>query len=100
MYLYYLNFNIFVILMRKLIFFQLQTDFTQISESDFVTEVANADSINHVVVFLTGVQSFPENLGGSGFFYFVYYSFKIFYVILSYRFLNKSSLLNLNFFIE
>ncbi|MFH4982531.1 hypothetical protein AB6A40_009240 [Gnathostoma spinigerum] len=45
----------------------LQANFVQASETEFVTEVPDANTINHVVVFLTGVQPFPEGLGGSVF---------------------------------
>jgi len=45
---------------------QVKTDFQQISERQFVTTVLEADNINHIVVFLTGTQAFPEGLGGSG----------------------------------
>uniref|UniRef100_A0A914CMI7 Hikeshi-like domain-containing protein n=1 Tax=Acrobeloides nanus TaxID=290746 RepID=A0A914CMI7_9BILA len=43
----------------------IQTDFIQAGETEFVIEISNADTINHVVVFLTGVQPFPDHLGGS-----------------------------------
>ena len=46
--------------------FQVQTNFEQIAETKFAATVAEADSINHVVVFLTGTQPFPDQLGGSG----------------------------------
>jgi len=44
----------------------VKTDFQQIGTTQFVTVVQEADNINHVVVFLTGVQPFPEGFGGSG----------------------------------
>uniref|UniRef100_A0A915DQD0 Hikeshi-like domain-containing protein n=1 Tax=Ditylenchus dipsaci TaxID=166011 RepID=A0A915DQD0_9BILA len=43
----------------------LQTNFVQAGETEFVAEVSNSDSINHIVVFLTGVSPFPDLLGGS-----------------------------------
>uniref|UniRef100_A0A914ZUH6 Hikeshi-like domain-containing protein n=1 Tax=Parascaris univalens TaxID=6257 RepID=A0A914ZUH6_PARUN len=43
----------------------LQADFVQAGETEFVTEVSDASSINHVVVFLTGVTPFPDGTGGS-----------------------------------
>lgn len=46
----------------------VKTDFQQISERQFVTTVLEADNINHIVVFLTGTQAFPEGLGGSVYF--------------------------------
>ncbi|VDM49637.1 unnamed protein product [Toxocara canis] len=45
---------------------QLQANFIQAGETEFVTEVSDASSINHVVVFLTGVTPFPDGMGGSG----------------------------------
>ncbi|EFO90433.1 hypothetical protein GCK72_015848 [Caenorhabditis remanei] len=36
-----------------------------VSDSEFSCEIVNADSINHVVVFLTGAQPFPDGIGGS-----------------------------------
>lgn len=46
----------------------VQTDFTAVSETRFVTTVAEADTINHVVVFLTGSQPFPDGYGGAVYF--------------------------------
>jgi hypothetical protein len=43
----------------------LQTDFVQSGENEFVIELQNSESINHIVVFLTGVQLFPDGIGGS-----------------------------------
>uniref|UniRef100_A0A914VYA1 Hikeshi-like domain-containing protein n=1 Tax=Plectus sambesii TaxID=2011161 RepID=A0A914VYA1_9BILA len=43
----------------------LQTDFVQAGETQFVATIPEADTINHVVVFLTGVQPFPENTAGA-----------------------------------
>jgi hypothetical protein len=45
---------------------QLQTEFVQAGDTQFVTTINDADSINHVVVFLTGVQPFPDHMAGSG----------------------------------
>ncbi|CAD5225781.1 unnamed protein product [Bursaphelenchus okinawaensis] len=45
----------------------IQTDFVQAGETEFVCEIPNADAINHLVVFLTGVQPFPDGMGGSVF---------------------------------
>uniref|UniRef100_A0A8R1I2I3 DUF775 domain-containing protein n=1 Tax=Caenorhabditis japonica TaxID=281687 RepID=A0A8R1I2I3_CAEJA len=36
-----------------------------VSDTEFTCEIVSADSINHVVVFLTGAQPFPEGIGGS-----------------------------------
>lgn len=43
----------------------IQANFVQAGDTEFVTEVADAGSINHVVVFLTGIMPFPEGTGGS-----------------------------------
>ena len=45
---------------------QVQTDFQQISETQFAITIPDADNINHLVVFLTGATAFPEGFGGSG----------------------------------
>lgn len=37
-----------------------------VSDTEFTCEIVNADAINHVVVFLTGAQPFPDGIGGSG----------------------------------
>lgn len=42
----------------------VQTNFEQVSPTRCVTTIVDADSINHLVVFLTGVQPFPEGTGG------------------------------------
>lgn len=44
----------------------IQTNFVQAGENELVVELPNSESINHIVVFLTGVQLFPEGVGGSG----------------------------------
>jgi len=43
----------------------VQTNFIQAGENEFVVELPNSESINHIVVFLTGIQLFPDNVGGS-----------------------------------
>lgn len=45
---------------------QVQTDFQQIGETQFLITVNDADNINHIVVFLTGAVPFPEGMGGAG----------------------------------
>ncbi|KAF4522915.1 hypothetical protein B566_EDAN012073 [Ephemera danica] len=40
----------------------------QISETQFVFTIPDADSINHVVVFMTGTAPFPEGLGAQVYF--------------------------------
>ncbi|GLH08295.1 hypothetical protein R5R35_002534 [Gryllus longicercus] len=42
----------------------VQTDFEQVSPTRCVSTIVDADSINHIVVFLTGIQPFPEGTGG------------------------------------
>jgi len=46
----------------------VQTDFQQTGETRFVVSIPDADSINHVVVFLTGATPFPEGVGGAVYF--------------------------------
>ncbi|RZC42412.1 DUF775 domain containing protein [Asbolus verrucosus] len=46
----------------------VQTEFQPISETQFVTTIPEADNINHIVVFLTGVVSFPEGTAGQIYF--------------------------------
>lgn len=43
----------------------VQSNFLQPGEREFMTEIPDADSINHVVVFLTGIIPFPDGMGGS-----------------------------------
>lgn len=50
----------------RLGYFQVQTDFQQISDAQFVINIAEADNVNHVVVFLTGTTPFPEGMAGAG----------------------------------
>ena len=45
---------------------QVQTNFIRAGENEFVVELPNSESINHIVVFLTGLSPFPEQIGGSG----------------------------------
>nr|CAG4648229.1 EOG090X0D82 [Moina brachiata] len=46
----------------------VQTDFKQISSNQFTITIPDADNINHVVVFLTGITPFPDGYGGSVYF--------------------------------
>lgn len=50
----------------RLGYFQVQTDFQQISDAQFVINIEEADNVNHVVVFLTGTTPFPEGMAGAG----------------------------------
>lgn len=47
---------------------QVQTDFQQLTETQFITTILDADNINHIVVFLTGAVGFPEGTAGQVFF--------------------------------
>lgn len=46
----------------------VQTEFQQISETQVVTTIQDADNINHIVVFLTGTVPFPEGTAGQVYF--------------------------------
>lgn len=46
----------------------VQTEFQQLSETQFVFNIPDANDINHIVVFLTGVQPFPATHGGAVYF--------------------------------
>ncbi|XP_024939285.1 protein OPI10 homolog isoform X2 [Cephus cinctus] len=46
----------------------VQTDFHQISETQFLITVPDADNINHIAVFLTGTIPFPDGTGGAVYF--------------------------------
>jgi len=41
-----------------------QTDFERVGHTQFLFNIPDADSINHIVVFMTGVEPFPEDVGG------------------------------------
>ncbi|CAL1284275.1 unnamed protein product [Larinioides sclopetarius] len=51
-----------------MMFFQVQTDFQALDNTKFVTNIVDADNVNHLVVFLTGAQPFPDGYGGSVYF--------------------------------
>ncbi|XP_018024353.1 protein OPI10 homolog isoform X2 [Hyalella azteca] len=46
----------------------VQTNFEAVGDTRFVITLPDADSINHVVVFMTGAQPFPDDLGGGVYF--------------------------------
>jgi len=46
----------------------VQTNWEQISPTNCVCELEDADSINHVVIFLTGQIPFPDGMGGAVYF--------------------------------
>ncbi|CAG2179853.1 unnamed protein product [Oppiella nova] len=48
----------------------VQTDFVSVDVNKCLITIQNADDINHVVVFMTGSQPFPEGMAGT-----VYFSF-------------------------
>lgn len=43
---------------------QVQTDFTPLSETQFLVTIPEADTINHAVVFLTGLAPLPPGMAG------------------------------------
>lgn len=45
---------------------KVQTDFAAVSETEVLIEIPEADSINHIVLFLTGTVAFPAGMGGAG----------------------------------
>lgn len=46
----------------------VQTDFQQVGDNQFLITVPDADNINHIVVFLTGIISFADGMGGAVYF--------------------------------
>lgn len=44
----------------------VQTDFCIVSEREVAIEIADAESINHLTLFLTGVSPFPVGMAGAG----------------------------------
>ncbi|CAE1320660.1 HIKESHI [Acanthosepion pharaonis] len=46
----------------------VQTDYEQVTQNQFLFNIVDADSINHVVVFLTGQTPFPDGYGGAVYF--------------------------------
>ena len=46
----------------------VSTNWEQISATNVVSEIPDADSVNHLVVFLTGSIPFPDGMGGAVYF--------------------------------
>ncbi|XP_013384654.1 protein Hikeshi-like [Lingula anatina] len=46
----------------------VQTEFQQISETQFLFNITDADNVNHIVVFMTGQVPFPDGMGGAVYF--------------------------------
>jgi len=46
----------------------VSTSWEQAGPTNVVAEIQDADSVNHVVIFLTGAVPFPEGMGGSVYF--------------------------------
>ncbi|XP_018401602.1 PREDICTED: protein OPI10 homolog [Cyphomyrmex costatus] len=46
----------------------VQTDFQQVGENQFLITIPDADNINHIVVFLTGIIPFLDGMGGAVYF--------------------------------
>lgn len=46
--------------------FQVQTDFQLVESNKFLITIPNADNINHLVVFMTGLCPLPEGMAGAG----------------------------------
>ena len=47
---------------------QIQTDFQQVTENQFVLSLAEPDKVHHIVIFLLGTVAFPEGMGGGVYF--------------------------------
>eukprot|EP00090_Calanus_glacialis_P000734 TRINITY_DN10506_c0_g1_i1.p1 TRINITY_DN10506_c0_g1~~TRINITY_DN10506_c0_g1_i1.p1 ORF type:complete len:204 (-),score=61.22 TRINITY_DN10506_c0_g1_i1:53-664(-) len=46
----------------------VSTNWEEISPTNCVAEIPDADTVNHVVIFLTGAVPFPEGMGGAVYF--------------------------------
>nr|CAG4635715.1 EOG090X0D82 [Artemia franciscana] len=44
----------------------VETDFSQISEARFLKNIADVETVNHLVIFMTGSVPFPDGYGGLG----------------------------------
>lgn len=47
-------------------FLQVQADFATLDATHVATTLADADSINHLCVFMTGAMPLPDGFGGAG----------------------------------
>ncbi|XP_074660260.1 protein Hikeshi-like [Tubulanus polymorphus] len=46
----------------------VSTDLQRVSETQVIFTIPDADNVNHVVVFMTGTQPFPDDVGGAVYF--------------------------------
>merc|ERR1719445_1809748 len=46
----------------------VSTNWEQISPTNVVSEIVDADNVNHIVIFLTGAIPFPDDMGGAVYF--------------------------------
>eukprot|EP00095_Tigriopus_kingsejongensis_P008800 snap_masked-scaffold1329_size47409-processed-gene-0.3 protein:Tk08800 transcript:snap_masked-scaffold1329_size47409-processed-gene-0.3-mRNA-1 annotation:"protein opi10 homolog" len=46
----------------------VDTNFRQVDPTHVVIDITNVDTFNHLVVFLTGQQAFPDGMGGAVYF--------------------------------
>ena len=42
----------------------------QVNENQFLFNIPDADNVNHIVVFMTGLTPFPDGMGAAGMFDF------------------------------
>lgn len=52
----------------EIVWLQVQTDFQQVGENQFLLNIPEADNINHIVIFMTGTVSLPPGTAGSVYF--------------------------------
>ena len=41
-------------------------NFERVSENQFLIQINDIETVNHLVVFMSGQEAFPENLAGAG----------------------------------
>uniref|UniRef100_A0A7E4UYF0 DUF775 domain-containing protein n=1 Tax=Panagrellus redivivus TaxID=6233 RepID=A0A7E4UYF0_PANRE len=46
----------------------VQTNFQRLTETDFVVDIPNANKLNHIAIFLSGAEPFPDGFAGSIYF--------------------------------